>query len=117
MFIGPGGAAPWDRRDAEVLQAAWEALASLDDLLGPEGTPAAAAPGVTPPGVGDTPSEPRSAAAVPGSAAAVADEEPAGPAVWLGFADGSRLVLDADDPAAAALRAVADRLTTSGVER
>ncbi len=31
--------------------------------------------------------------------------------MWLGFSDGSQISFERDDPAAVALRAVADRLT------
>ena len=41
-------------------------------------------------------------------------DTPTQPAVWLGFADGSRLSLSPEDPAAIALRAVARRLTAVG---
>lgn len=64
--------------------------------------------------VPDEPAEPASElAAEPATeAAAEPEEQPAG--IQLGFADGTVMTLDDDDPRAVALRAAAARLTGTG---
>ena len=59
------------------------------------------------------PDEPAPLAAVPDEPAAHEPEEPRA-GVQLGFADGSVMTLDDDDPRAVALRAAAARLTGTG---
>ncbi|HVE98096.1 MAG TPA: hypothetical protein VNA12_02850 [Mycobacteriales bacterium] len=111
VFVGlDGPAAPWDRADEAVLRQAWEALSQID---APRAADLAVTPSARLPGDAAPPPPPVLAALAP--PAPPAEEHL--PAVRLTFADGFELNLPLDDPAAIALRAVADRLVAVGADR